>query len=157
MRRGGHEGNSERLVNRTVERYGVWLRSAVVLLCGALGLVRADGADVPGALSLLAPAALACGVRLRALRRPLPLALLWTLDAAVVTLVGLSQPVVGGEGANAMVEVAVGISVIAFQFEWATRPVAGVALAGAGASPAYWGTSSPRPGTAPTWCPWCAC
>ncbi|MCI4045644.1 ATP-binding protein [Streptomyces sp. TRM75563] len=132
MRRGGHVGNSERLVNRTVERYGVWLRSAVVLLCGALGLVWADASDVPRALALLAPAVLASGVRLRALRRPLPLALIWTLDAAVVTLLGLAQPVLGGEGANAMVEVAVGISVIAFQFEWATRPVAGAALAVAG-------------------------
>ncbi|MER7884166.1 ATP-binding protein [Streptomyces fimicarius] len=129
MRRGGHVGNSERLVNRTVERYGVWLRSAVVLLCGALGLVWAGASDVPRALALLAPAVLACGVRLRALRRPLPLALIWTLDAAVVALLGLAQPVLGGEGANAMVEVAVGISVIAFQFEWATRPVAGAALA----------------------------
>ncbi|WP_324794032.1 ATP-binding protein [Streptomyces cyaneofuscatus] len=134
MRRGGHEGNSERLVNRTVERYGVWLRSTVVLLCGALGLVWADAADVPLASALLAPAVLACGVRLWALRRPLPLplALLWTLDAAVVLLMGLSQPVLDGEGGNAMVEVAVGISVIAFQFEWATLPVAGAALAGAG-------------------------
>ncbi|MFE3721104.1 sensor histidine kinase [Streptomyces cyaneofuscatus] len=134
MRRGGHEGTSERLVNRTVERYGVWLRSTVVLLCGALGLVWADAADVPLALALLAPAVLACGVRLWALRRPLPLplALLWTLDAAVVLLMGLSQPVLDGEGGNAMMEVAVGISVIAFQFEWATRPVAGAALAGAG-------------------------
>ncbi|MGW1205312.1 sensor histidine kinase [Streptomyces cyaneofuscatus] len=136
MRRGGHEGTSERLVNRTVERYGVWLRSTVVPLCGALGLVWADAADVPLALALLAPAVLACGVRLWALRRPLPLpiplALLWTLDAAVVLLMGLSQPVLDGEGGNAMVEVAVGISVIAFQFEWATRPMAGAALAGAG-------------------------
>lgn len=134
MRLGGHEGNSERLVNRTVERYGVRLRSAVVCLCGALGLVRADAADVPLALWLLVPAALACGVRLWSLRRPLPLALLWTLDAAVVLLMGLSQPVLGGEGANAMVEVTVGISVIAFQFEWATRSVAGAALAVTGAS-----------------------
>ncbi|QXR01436.1 ATP-binding protein [Streptomyces sp. WY228] len=116
-------------MNRTVERYGVWLRSAVVLLCGALGLVWAGASDVPRALALLAPAVLACGVRLRALRRPLPLALIWTLDAAVVALLGLAQPVLGGEGANAMVEVAVGISVIAFQFEWATRPAAGAALA----------------------------
>lgn len=136
MRRGGHEGNSERLVNRTVERYGVWLRSTVILLCGALGLVQADtadGADVPLALALLTPAVLASAVRLLALRRPLPLALLWTLDAAVVLLMGLSQPVLGGDGANAMAEVAVGISVIAFQFEWATRPVAGAALGGVGA------------------------
>ncbi|MFG3409417.1 sensor histidine kinase [Streptomyces sp. NPDC048142] len=137
MRLGGHEGNSERLVNRTVERYGVWLRSTVVCLCGALGFVgadAADAADVPLALSLLVPAALACGVRLWSLRRPLPSALLWTLDAAVVTLMGLSQPVLGGEGANAMVEVTIGISVIAFQFEWATRPVAGAALAVGGAA-----------------------
>ncbi|MZF58227.1 ATP-binding protein [Streptomyces sp. SID5594] len=123
-------------MNRTVERYGVWLRSTVILLCGALGLVWADAADVPLALALLTPAVLACGVRLWTLRRPLalpiPLALLWTLDAAVVLLMGLSQPVLDGEGGNAMVEVAVGISVIAFQFEWATRPVAGAALAGAG-------------------------
>ncbi|WP_103534643.1 sensor histidine kinase [Streptomyces sp. SM11] len=133
MRLGGNEGNSERLVDRTVERYGVWLRSTVVCLCGALGLVQADAAKVSWALSLLVPAVLACGVRLWSLRRPLPLALLWTLDAAVVMLMGLSQPVLGGEGANAMVEVAVGISVVAFQFEWATRPVAGAALAGAGA------------------------
>ncbi|MEU0162012.1 ATP-binding protein [Streptomyces sp. NPDC006261] len=133
MRLRGHEGNSERLVNRTVERYGVWLRSTVVCLCGALGLVWADAADVSWTLSLLAPAVLACGVRLWSLRRPLPFALLWTLDAAVVLLMGLSQPVLGGEGANAMVEVTVGISVIAFQFEWAMRPVAGAALALLGA------------------------
>ncbi|MEU0163762.1 hypothetical protein ABZ154_34545 [Streptomyces sp. NPDC006261] len=82
MRLGGHVGNSERLVNRTVERYGVWLRSTVVCLCGALGLVWADEEDVPLALALLAPAVLACGVRLCSLRRPLPFALLWTLDAA---------------------------------------------------------------------------
>jgi hypothetical protein len=152
MRLGGHEGNSERLVNRTVERYGVWLRTAVVCLCGALGLVRvdaADTADVPLALSLLVPAALACGVRLWSLRRPLPLALLWALDAAVVMLMALSQPVIGGEGANAMVEVTVGISVIAFQFEWATRPVAGAALAVTGAVACVLGDLLASPAHAP--------
>ncbi|MFF9803438.1 ATP-binding protein, partial [Streptomyces rochei] len=85
-------------------------------------------------VSLLAPAVLACGVRLYSLRRPLPVALLWTLDAAVVVLTGLSQPVIGGEGADVMVEAIVGISIIAFQFEWATRPVAGAALAVLGAA-----------------------
>ncbi|MFE3662048.1 ATP-binding protein [Streptomyces sp. NPDC059164] len=152
MRGGGHEGNSERLVNRTVERYGVWLRSAVVGLCGVLGLVWAgdvDDADVGAAVSLLAPAALACGVRLWALRRPLPSALRWTLDAALVLLVGLSQPALGGEGANAMVEVAVGISVIAFQFEWARRPVAGAALAVAGGVACVVGDLLSSPAQAP--------
>ncbi|MEU0099334.1 ATP-binding protein [Streptomyces sp. NPDC006267] len=134
MRLGGHEGNSERLVNHTVERYGMWLRSTVVCLCGMLGLVQADAADVPPALSLLLPAVLVCGVRLRSLARPLPSALLWALDAAVLMLMGLSQPILGGEGADAMVEVTVGISVIAFQFEWATRPLAGAALAVLGAA-----------------------
>ncbi|MFE5240648.1 MULTISPECIES: ATP-binding protein [unclassified Streptomyces] len=134
MRRGGHGGNSERLLTLTVERYGVWLRSAVVCLCSALGLVSADSAEIPLATALLAPAVLACGVRLRALRRPLPFALLWALDAAVLMLTGLSQPALGSESADAMVEVIVGISVIAIQFEWATRPVAGAALAVVGAA-----------------------
>ncbi|WP_223189158.1 ATP-binding protein [Streptomyces sp. TRM68416] len=125
---GAEQGSSERLLTRTVERYGVWLRSAVVCLCGALGLVLAEGSEVPLATALLVPALLACGVRLYSLRRPLPPALLWPLDAAVVLLTGLSQPVLGGEDANVLVEAVVGISLIAFQFEWATRPVAGAAL-----------------------------
>ncbi|MGW0781415.1 sensor histidine kinase [Streptomyces sp. NPDC002913] len=133
MRRGGHGGNSERLLILTVERYGVWLRSTVVCLCSALGLLSADSAEIPRATALLVPAVLACGVRLCSLRRPLPFALLWALDAAVLLLTGLSQPALGSEGADAMVEVIVGISVVALQFEWATRPVAGAALAAWGA------------------------
>ncbi|MEU6846068.1 ATP-binding protein [Streptomyces sp. NPDC046716] len=133
MGHGGHEGNSERLLILTVERYGVWLRSAVVCLCGALGLVSADRAKIPLATALLVPAVLACGVRLFSLRRPLPLVLRWALDAAVVLLAGLSQPLLGGAGADVTVEAIVGISVIALQFEWATRPVAGAALAVCGA------------------------
>ncbi|MEU9918070.1 ATP-binding protein [Streptomyces sp. NPDC051001] len=121
-------------MNPALERFGVWLRSTVVFLCGALGIVLADAPEVPLVVSLLAPAVLACGVRLYSLRRPLPVALLWTLDAAVVVLTGLSQPVIGGEGADVMVEAIVGISIIAFQFEWATRPMAGAALAVLGAA-----------------------
>ncbi|MFD3842625.1 sensor histidine kinase [Streptomyces sp. NPDC058642] len=121
-------------MNPALERFGVWLRSIVVCLCGALGVVLADVPEIPLVVSLLAPAVLACGVRLYSLRRPLPSALLWMLDAAVVVLTGLSQPVIGGEGADVMVEAIVGISIIAFQFEWATRPVAGAALAVLGAA-----------------------
>ncbi|MFI6860078.1 hypothetical protein ACIBKZ_09220 [Streptomyces sp. NPDC050421] len=69
-----------------LERFGVWLRSSVVCLCGALGVVLADAAEIPLAMSLLVPAVLACGVRLHALRNPLPFRLLWTLDAAVLVL-----------------------------------------------------------------------
>ncbi|MEV0225923.1 hypothetical protein [Streptomyces sp. NPDC050704] len=99
-------GSSERLLILTLERYGVWLRSSVVCLCGALGVVLADVAEIPLAMSLQVPAVLACGVRLYALRHPrmFPAALLWTLDAAVVVLTGLFQPVLGGEGADVMVE-----------------------------------------------------
>ncbi|WP_327369981.1 sensor histidine kinase [Streptomyces sp. NBC_01217] len=126
--------SSERLVILALERFGVWLRSIVVCLCGALGVVSANAAEIPLALSLLVPAFLACGVRLYSLRRPslFPFALLWTLDAAVVVLTGLSRPVIGGEAADVMVEAIVGISVVAFQYEWATRPVAGAALAALG-------------------------
>ncbi|UUU33140.1 ATP-binding protein [Streptomyces sp. CA-210063] len=143
--------SSERLLILTLERYGVWFRSTVVCLCGALGVVSADAADVPLAMSLLVPALLACGVRLYSLRRPrlLPLALLWTLDAAVVVLTGLSQPVIGGDGADVMVEAIVGISVITFQYEWATRPVAGVALAALGAAGCAMGDVLSSPGHGP--------
>ncbi|WP_091668831.1 sensor histidine kinase [Amycolatopsis marina] len=120
----------------TLERYGVWLRSTVVCSCGALGVVAsADGANIPSALALLVPAFLACGVHLYALRCPLPLTpqttlwILWTLDAAVLVLTGLSQPVLGGHGADVMVAAIIGNCVITFQHEWATRPVAGAALA----------------------------
>ncbi|MFD3487480.1 sensor histidine kinase, partial [Streptomyces sp. NPDC058665] len=135
----------------TLERYGVWFRSIVVCLCSALGVVSADAADIPLALSLLVPALLACGVRLYALRRPhlLPLALLWTLDAGVVVLTGLSQPVIGGNGADVMVEAIVGISVVAFQYEWATRPVAGAALAALGAVVCALGDVLASPGHSP--------
>ncbi|WP_327371767.1 sensor histidine kinase [Streptomyces sp. NBC_01217] len=125
--------SSERLLLLTVERYGVWLRSTVVCLCSALGIVSADVAEIPLAMSLLVPALLACGARLYSLRRPLPFAPLWTLDAAVVVLTGLSQPVLGGDGADVMVEAIVGISVITFQQEWAARPMAGATLAALGA------------------------
>ncbi|WP_240330366.1 ATP-binding protein [Streptomyces sp. CB09001] len=54
-------------------------------------------------------------------------------DAAVVVLTGLSQPLLGGDVADVMVEAIVGISAITFQHEWATRPVAGFALAALGA------------------------
>lgn len=143
--------SSERLLILALERFGVWLRSIVVCLCGALGVVSADAAEVPLALSLLVPAFLACGVRLYSLRRPrlFPLALLWTLDAAVVVLTGLSQPVIGGESANVMVEAMVGISVVAFQYEWATRPVAGAALAALGAGVCVLGDVLSSPGHSP--------
>ncbi|WP_326727632.1 sensor histidine kinase [Streptomyces phaeochromogenes] len=143
--------SSERLLILALERFGVWLRSIVVCLCGALGVVSADAAEVPLALSLLVPAFLACGARLYSLRRPrlFPLALLWTLDAAVVVLTGLSQPVIGGESANVMVEAMVGISVVAFQYEWATRPVAGAALAALGAAVCVLGDVLSSPGHSP--------
>ncbi|MFB6722041.1 sensor histidine kinase [Kribbella sp. NPDC056345] len=133
-------GSSERLLNVTIERYGVWLRSSVVALCSALGLVSADRADIPLATALLVPALLACGVRLYALRRPLPsaapgmVALLWTVDGSVVVLTGLSQPVLGGDVAELMVEAIIGICIITFQPEWATRPWAGAALGALGAA-----------------------
>ncbi|MFC8198051.1 sensor histidine kinase [Streptomyces sp. NPDC057298] len=133
----------------TLERYGVWLRSSVVCLCGALGVVLADGAEIPLAMSLLVPAVLACGVRLYSLRHPLPLSLLWTLDAAVVVLTGLLQPVLGGEGADVMVEAIVGICVVAFQYEWATRPVAGFGLAALGTVVCVLGDVLTSPGHSP--------
>ncbi|MFD7281777.1 sensor histidine kinase [Streptomyces sp. NPDC059862] len=133
----------------TLERYGVWLRSIVVCLCSALGVVSADVAEIPLAMSLLVPALLACGVRLYALRRPLPFAPLWTLDAAVVVLTGLSQPVLGGDGADVMVEAVVGICVITFQHEWATRPLAGAALAALGAVACALGDILSSPGHSP--------
>ncbi len=117
----------------TLERYGVMLRSTIFCLCGALGVVSADPAKVPLVLTLLLPALLACCVRLRSLHRPLPPTLLLVSDAAVVVLTGLSQPVLGGDVADAMVEAIVGISVITFQHEWATRPVVGFTLAALGA------------------------
>ncbi|TLS46900.1 ATP-binding protein [Streptomyces montanus] len=132
-----------------LERYGVWLRSTVVCLCGALGVASADGAEIPLALSLLVPALLSCGVHLYALRRPLPLAPLWTLDAAVVVLTGLSQPVLGGDGADVMVEAIVSICVITFQHEWATRPVAGAALAASGTVACALGDILSSPGHRP--------
>lgn len=140
--------SSERLLILALERYGVWLRSTVVCLCSALGVASADVADIPLAMSLLVPALLACGVRLYSLRRPLPFALLWTLDAAALVLTGLSQPVLGGDGADVMVEAIVGISLITFQHEWATRPWPGLPWPRWGPSSARWATSSPRPGTA---------
>ncbi|MGP4010631.1 sensor histidine kinase [Streptomyces sp. 4N124] len=139
----------ERLVILTLERYGVWLRSTVFCLCGALGVVSADGAEIAPALSLLVPALLACAVRLYALRRPLPPALLWPLDAAVMVLTGLSQPVLGGDGAEVMVEAIVSISVITFQHEWATRPAAGAALAALGVAVCALGDLLSSPGNSP--------
>lgn len=119
-------GSSERLVNRACERYAVWLRTTVVCLCSVLAVASAP--DVQRALWALVPALLACSGPLYALRRPFPRVFLWALDAAVVVLIGLSQPVLGGENADLIVEAIVGISVITFQYEWATRPVAGVLL-----------------------------
>lgn len=164
MGHGGNEGNrdgaaepiegprsSERLLILALERFGVWLRSIVVCLCGVLGVVSADAAEIPLALSLLVPAFVACGVRLYSLRRPrlFPLALLWTLDAGVVVLTGLSQPVIGGAGADVMVEAIVSICVITFQHEWATRPLAGAALAALGAAACALGDILSSPGHSP--------
>ncbi|MEV0634369.1 ATP-binding protein [Streptomyces sp. NPDC050619] len=152
MRLGGHVGNggsSERLLILALERYGVWLRSTVVCLCSALGVVSADASEIPLATSLLVPAVLACGVRLYSLRHPLPSALLWTLDASVLVLTGLSQPVIGGEGADVMVEAVVGICVVAFQYEWATRPVAGFGLAAVGVVVCVLGDVLSSPGQSP--------
>jgi hypothetical protein len=122
-------GAGERLVSRACERYGIWLRTAVVCLCSALGIASAGpGADIALALALLVPAALACGVRLHALQRRSPRASMAVLDAAAVVLAALSQPVLGGANADVMVAAIVGISVITFQYEWATRPVVGALL-----------------------------
>ncbi|MFD9869469.1 sensor histidine kinase [Streptomyces niveus] len=142
-------GSGERLLNATVERYGVWLRSAVVCLCGALGIVAADATEIPPALSLLVPALLACGIRMYGLRATLPSPVLWASDVAVVVLTGLSQPVLGGAGANVMVEAVVGICVITFQQEWARRPVAGAVLAALGAGACALGDVLSSRGLAP--------
>ncbi|WP_329031386.1 ATP-binding protein [Streptomyces sp. NBC_01725] len=142
-------GSGERLLNATVGRYGVWLRSAVLCVCGALGIVAADAADIPPALSLLVPALLACGVRLYGLRVPLPFPVLWASDVAVVVLTGLSQPVIGGAGGNVTVEAVVGICAITFQQEWAPRPVVGVILAVIGAAACALGDVLSSPGRVP--------
>ncbi|WP_405817652.1 ATP-binding protein [Streptomyces sp. NBC_00838] len=139
-------GSGERLLNVTVERYGVWLRSAVVGLCGPLGIVAADSTEIFPALSLLVPALIACGIRLYGLRHPLPLSLLGASDASVVVLTGLSQPVLGGAGANVMVEAIVAICAITFQQEWAVRPVAGAGLAALGAAACALGDVLSSPG-----------
>ncbi|MCQ4206468.1 ATP-binding protein [Streptomyces longispororuber] len=138
-------GTGERLLVATLGRYGVWLRCTVACVCGALGLVSAEAADVPVALCLLVPALLACVVRVRTLRRPLPLAPRWGLDASMVVLIGLSQPVLGHD-ADLMVEAIIGISVISFQHEWATPPVAGLSLAALGAATCTLGDLLSSPG-----------
>ncbi|MEV0795585.1 hypothetical protein [Kribbella sp. NPDC050459] len=123
-------GSSERLLNLTLERYGVWLRCTVVCLCGALGIVAAATPRL--AVVLLIPVVVACGIRLYGVRRRIAPTLLWTLDVAVLLLTGLSQPVLGGESADVTVEAIIGICVITSQHEWATRPVAAAALVVAG-------------------------
>lgn len=150
---GEREGAGERLVDLTLERYGVWLRSAVLCLCGALGVAGADVAAIPLALSLLVPALLACGVHLYALRRRLPVALLWALDAAVLVLTGLCQPVLGGDGADVMVETVVAICVITSQHEWAKLPAAGAVLAVVGVGACALGDALSSPGSGPEWAP----
>ncbi|MET9355562.1 ATP-binding protein [Streptomyces sp. NPDC006617] len=142
-------GAGERLLVRTLERYGVWLRFTVAGVCGALGIVSAGAAGTaPAATSLMLPALLACGVCLRSPRRPLPFAPRWALDAVFVILIGLSQPVLG-EGADLTVEAIIGIAVITFQHEWATRPAVGLALAGLGAAESALGDVLSSPGHGP--------
>ncbi|WP_399888891.1 ATP-binding protein [Streptomyces sp. BBFR51] len=145
-------GAGERLLILTLERYGVWLRFTVAGVCGTLGVLSAGSAGSAGsplaATCLLASALLACGVRVRPLRRPLRLAPRWALDAAFVLLTGLSQPVLG-DGADLTVEAIIGIGVITFQHEWATRPAAGLALAGLGAAACALGDVLSSPGHVP--------
>ncbi|MEU1045584.1 ATP-binding protein [Streptomyces sp. NPDC005897] len=142
-------GAGERLLIRTLERYGVRLRFTVAGVCGALGVVSAGSAGAaPAATCLLLSALLACGLCLRPLRRPVPLAPRWALDAAFVMLVGLSQPLLG-DGADPTVEAIIGIAVITFQHEWATRPAVGLALAGLGAAASALGDVLSSPGHGP--------
>jgi hypothetical protein len=101
----------------------------VLSLCSVLGIASAQaGADITAAWMLLVPAILAGGVRLHALRRRYPQASVVVLDAVAVVLTGLSQPILGGENADLMVGAIIGISVITFQYEWATRPHIGALL-----------------------------
>ncbi|WP_238697946.1 ATP-binding protein [Streptomyces sp. E5N91] len=142
-------GAGERLLVRTLERYGVWLRLTVAGVCGALGVVSAGAAGTaPAATCLLLPALLACGLSLRSLHRPLSLAPRWALDAAFLILIGLSQPLLG-DGADLTVEAITGIAVISFQHEWATRPAVGLALAGLGAAASALGDVLSSPGHGP--------
>ncbi|MFF0704486.1 sensor histidine kinase [Streptomyces tendae] len=142
-------GAGERLLVRTLVRYGVRLRCTVAGVCGALGLVSAgEAGTAPAATGLLLPAFLACGLCLRSLRRPLPLATRGALDAAFVLLIGLPQPFLG-DGADLTVEAILGIAVITFQHEWATRPAVGLALAGLGAAAGALGDVLSSPGHAP--------
>ncbi|MEU1873622.1 ATP-binding protein [Streptomyces sp. NPDC019793] len=142
-------GAGERLLIRTLERYGVRLRFTVAGVCGALGVVSAGSAGAaPAATCLLLPALLACGLCLRSQRRPVPLVPRWVLDAAFVMLVGLSQPLLG-DGADPTVEAIISIAVITFQHEWATRPAVGLALAGLGAAASALGDVLSSPGHGP--------
>ncbi|MGR3935378.1 sensor histidine kinase [Streptomyces sp. BRA346] len=145
-------GAGEREVNLAAERYGVEVRATVISLCGVFGIFTVPPGRVPVTVLLVVVTVAACAVRWRGLRR-LPAGVRMGLDATAVAVPGLGQPLMGPQGVNIWVMVILGIAVITFQYEWATRPAIGLGLAaltlatyGVG-----YGLAAPAPGPSPFW------
>ncbi|QLH27139.1 ATP-binding protein [Streptomyces sp. Rer75] len=134
------------------ERYGVGVRATVISLCGVFGIFTVPTGRLPVTVLLVVVTTAACAVRWWGLRR-LPAGVRMGLDATAVAVPGLGQPLMGPQGVNIWVMVILGIAVITFQYEWATRPAIGLGLAaltlatyGVG-----YGLAAPALGPSPFW------
>jgi signal transduction histidine kinase len=120
-------GPGERELNRVIARYAVQVRSAVIIPCGALGIVASeDWRTVP----LVVLAFAWCALRLYWLRRSPGPGWVAGAQALVVLVIGSSQLWTGPQPVDSWVFVLASITNGTTQFEWCMRPWWAAGLSG---------------------------
>ncbi|WP_343449454.1 sensor histidine kinase [Micromonospora oryzae] len=123
-------GASEGELVRSVSGYALWVRTAVVVMSGALSFVAA-GANVTSALvCLVAGAAAWCSFQLIWRLRKAPADWFIAVECLMLIAVGFSQVILGPQMVGSWVFTVVSITTVTCHFEWSHCPVGGYLMAG---------------------------
>lgn len=124
-------GPSDRHLVDAGSKYALWLRLAVVALCGAIGvLAGGPSAAVPTAGLVLA-ACVSCGLQVYWRARGQWAYWFALADGLIVVAIGLSQLPLGPQSVTGWVFAVASITSVTCHYEWMRAPVAGWLLAAA--------------------------
>jgi signal transduction histidine kinase len=122
-----------RELNRTAGHYAVWVRAAVAVPCGLLGIAAAPDEHRAVTAWLVALVIAWCALRLwwtnHHTRRP-TIGKIVAVDVLVLLGVGFGQVPAGAHDAGTWVLALVSITAVTYVYEWAVRPGLALCMAG---------------------------